>query len=357
MDVGKILVWYRETHRLTQEQLAERLDVGPKTVLRWENNNPPLRNIAELYRVSDVLGIPPASFGLQPFRARTPQEIDSIVGHVWSLMPQARYIEARTAIEGLLKDIRICKADSELLRALTRAHHIAGHVIATNTRTSEIGLVIQHFQEMEEIARSINDQTLLNIALTYHGDMLRRKGDVYKAIQYLEGARDNTPEADLASRGNNAQLLSRVYLIGKDLKGFDREIKISEELAHQVQGGTTGGSYSLGTVYEEYGKSYSRLGDMNLGLKYLDLANEALPKTKRWEIVLKASRSEALIRGGELKEGLKLAKEATLLAQAHGHLRLLERIQGVKQYLNEQAGKYIKATSELGEALDGPIEY
>src|SRR2546421_131031 len=141
MDVGKILVWYRETHKLTQEQLAERLDVGPKTVLRWENNNPPLRNIAELYRVSDVLGISPASFGLQPFRARTPQEIDSIVGH--------------------------------------------------------------------------------------------------------------------------AQLLSRVYLIGKDLKGFDREIKISEELAYQVQGGTTGGSYSLGTVYEEDGESYSRLGDMN----------------------------------------------------------------------------------------------
>jgi hypothetical protein len=32
--------------------------------------------------------------------------------------------------------------------------------------------------------------------------MLRRKGDIGRAIQYLEGARDTTPQAELASRGN-----------------------------------------------------------------------------------------------------------------------------------------------------------
>jgi hypothetical protein len=64
-----------------------------------------------------------------------------------------------------------------------------------------------------------------------------------------------------------------------------------------------------------------------------------------------------LIRGGELKEGMSLAREATLLAQAHGHVRLLERIHGIKNYLSEQGSRYIKATAELGEVLDGPIEY
>jgi len=357
MDIGKVLIQYREAHRLTQEQLAERLNVGQKTILRWENSNPPLRNIDELYRIADVLGILPVAFGLQPFRSRAPQEIESVVEHVWSLMPQARYVEARTTIEGLLRDVRIEQEDYELLCTLARAHHIAGHVIATNTRTSEIHQVIQHFQEMEDIARIINDQTLLNIALTYHGDMLRRKGDTGRAVQYLEGARDTTPQAELASRGNNAQLLARVYLVDNHLQAFEREMRIAEDLAYQVEGGATHGSYNLGTVFEEYGKSYSRLGELNKGLRYLDLANEALPQTKRWEIVLKASRAEALIRGGELKEGMSLAREATLLAQAHGHVRLLERIHGIKNYLSEQGSRYIKATAELGEVLDGPIEY
>src|SRR5258708_14620917 len=179
------------------------------------------------------------------------------------------------AIEGLLRDVMIEQEDYKLLCTLARAHHIAGHVIATNTRTSEIHQVIQHFQEMEDIARIISDQTLINIALTYHGDMLRRKGDIGRAIQYLEGARDTTPQAELASRGNNAQLLARVYLVDNQLQAFEREMRIAEELAYQVERGATHGSYNLGTVFEEYGKSYSRLGELNKGLRYIDLSNGA----------------------------------------------------------------------------------
>src|SRR5260370_4228645 len=205
---------------------------------------------------------------------------------------------------------------------------------------------------MEDIERIMNDQTPLNIALTYHGDMLRRKGDTGRAVQYLEGARDTTPQAELASRGNNAQLLARVYLVSNNLKAFEREMHIAEELAYQVEGGATHGSYNLGTVFEEYGKSYSRLGELNKGLRYLDLANEALPQTKRWEIVLKASRAEALIRGGELKEGMSLAREPPLLAHALAHLIILKPVHGIKNYLSEQGSRYIKATAELGESLD-----
>ncbi len=101
MEIGQVLIQYREVHRLTQEQLAERLNVGQKTILRWENSNPPLRNMDELYRIADMLGIPPVAFGLQPFRSRAPQEIDSVVEHVWSLMPQARYASYYTRLPAL----------------------------------------------------------------------------------------------------------------------------------------------------------------------------------------------------------------------------------------------------------------
>ena len=46
---------------------------------------------------------------------------------------------------------------------------------------------------MEEVARTLNNHTLLNIALTYQGDMFRRLGRYGKAITYLEVARYTTP--------------------------------------------------------------------------------------------------------------------------------------------------------------------
>ncbi len=56
---------------------------------------------------------------------------------------------------------------------------------------------------METIARILKDDTLVNIALTYQGDMYRRLGDLGKSITYLEAARDTTPKADKAALGNS----------------------------------------------------------------------------------------------------------------------------------------------------------
>src|SRR5205823_5427108 len=67
-------------------------------------------------------------------------------------------------------------------------------------------------EHIEAIARTLNDHTLLNIALTYQGDMYRRLGKHTQAITYLEAARDTTPHADNAAKGNGMQLLGRAYL-------------------------------------------------------------------------------------------------------------------------------------------------
>jgi len=64
-----------------------------------------------------------------------------------------------------------------------------------NARTSEVPLAIHYYHEMESVARIIHDQTLLNIALTYQGDMYRRLSDLSKAITYLEAARDTSLQA------------------------------------------------------------------------------------------------------------------------------------------------------------------
>ena len=104
--------------------------------------------------------------------------------------------------------------NQNLLRSLASVHHAAGYIVGMGT--GEIACPIYYYQQLENIARSLHDDTLLNTALTYHGDVLRRGGDVRNAVVYLEAARDIAPHADKAAKGNTLQLLGRAYLLSKD---------------------------------------------------------------------------------------------------------------------------------------------
>jgi len=358
---GQFLKNYRNAHRLTQEQLAYDLNIEPRTLRAYENGERHLNNINELLRIADALAIEPEILGVAApiYVPKTPEEIDVAVKRVWSLMDEPRVSEARSMIEKLARDTsrQTRSEDTKLLQSLARIQHAAGYITGMGTRTKENAIPISHYQQLEDIARTINDDTWLSLALTYHGDMLRRSGDVRNAIIYLEAARDTAPYADTSARGNALQLLGRTYLLSKDIKGFDRAMAESEELAYQIDPNTdsTRGQYNLAAVYEEYGKSYGILGKSQKALDYLARAEAARPHTKFWEVLLNIARAEVLVYNGEVDTGLPLALEAAEISQQQGHRRRLERIYGMKRYLSRKALDYAKAEEELSDILDGPI--
>ncbi len=275
-------------------------------------------------------------------------------------MNEVRVIEARTIIEKLVRDIntQIVTEDYALLRSLAHAYQAAGYVASMNARTSEVPLAIHYYHEMESVARIIHDQTMLSIALTYQGDMYRRLGDLSKAITYLEAARDTTPQANTAARGNGLQLLGRASLLKKDMHSFERAMAEAEDLASTIDPAKNSihGHYNLGTIYEEYAKSYAALGQAQKALEYVKRTKATLPKTPNNKILLMIVRAEAFIYGGEIDSGEPLAIEAARLSRVQGHHRRLERIQNIKRYLHQQALKFGKAETDLDEALNGPIE-
>lgn len=129
----------------------------------------------------------------------------------------------------------------------------------------------------------------------------------------------------------------------------------AEELAFVIESKTssTQGHYSLGTVYEEYGRSYTDLGYMQKALEYLDRARPNLPQTKFWELLVATSGAEALIKGGELRSGIQQAVEAAEQIQAVGILRYLDRIYGIQQYLDKLTREITYLSAPLREILDG----
>jgi transcriptional regulator with XRE-family HTH domain len=358
--LGQVLKEYRKQHNLTQEQLAYDLHVEPRTLRAWENERP-TNNMKELYRIADLLGIEPEQLGLSGvvLVPRTPEQIEEVLKHVWFLVDESRLREARTIIEQLAKNLRaqITTEDPALLRGLAQVYHSAGYIVSEATQAEESCGAMTYYQEMEGIARLLKDPTMLNIALTYHGDMYRRLGKLNEAATYLEAARDETPGADKASLGNGIQLLARVYLRKGESGKFEQAMRESEEISYTFDPATssTRGHYSPGTVYEEYGRSYADMGMLQKAIDYLEKAEQYLPRTKFWSLLLKMSRAVAFIRGYEIESGIQLAIEATEEIKALGVLRYLDRIHLLNRYLGEMEQRIGKARKPLQEALYGGI--
>ena len=355
--VSQVLKDYRKSHNLTQEQLAHDLLVEPRTYRAYESGQNPINNINELRRIADLLGIEPERLGLASslYIPRTPEQIEEVIQHAWELIEESRIQEAKFIIDRLVQNLQaqITTEDPHLLRSLAHTYHAAGYVTSVGTRSYESYKAIPHYHQMEVVARLINDDTLLNVALTYQGDMYQRLGETKKAITYLEAARDTTPNADTASLGNGIQLLGRAYLRVDDLNGFERAMAKSEELTYAFDPKTsvTQGHYSIGTVYEEYGRSYANLGQMQKALEYLDLAQASLPQTKFWELLVTTARAIALVKGKELKAGLDLAAEVANECIETGNIRFLDRIYIIDHYVEELTRDVLQMRKPVREAL------
>lgn len=354
---GQFLKSYRERHGLTQEQMAYDLNMEPRTLRAYENGERSLNNVKELHRIADRLGVEPEHLGVVGalYVPRTPEEIEAALQHAWSLVEESRLREARAVIERLAQNLRaqITSENPVLLRSLAQTYHAAGYIVSEATKAGESYEAILYYKEMETVARLIKDDTLLNIALTYQGDMHRRLGNLEKAATYLEAARDTTPNADSAALGNGIQLLARVYLRKGDVNNFEQAMSESEELAYSFDPRTssTRGHYSPGTVYEEYGRSYADLGATDKAMGYLTRAQENLPDTKFWELLIATSRAIALIKGDDMETGVKMAIDAIDEIKRVGVLRYLDRIYLANKYLANLERKIGNVRKPLVEAL------
>jgi len=356
---GQFLKNYRKSRNLSQEQFADDLNMEPRALRAYENGERQLNNINELRRIADLLGIEPERLGIASslYIPRTPEQIEEVITHVWSLVEESRLQEAHTISRRLAHDlqIQILTEDPKLLRSVARAHHAAGYVISEATRASESYDAILQYEQMETIARTLNDHTLLNIALTYQGDMYRRLRNLTQAITYLEAARDTTPQADNAAKGNGMQLLGRAYLRvvlagdAERMKDFERAMAKAEELAYTFDPTTssTQGHYGPEMVYEEYGRSYTDLGQMQKAMEYLERAQSTLPSTKFWELLAMISRAIVLIKDGELQPGIQLAIDAASQSRAAGIERFVERIYNIQQYLDEEEEYHLRKQREI----------
>jgi len=359
--VGQVIREHRKARGVTQKQFAGELGVEARTLRMYENGERTLENITDLRRIADLLAIDPVELGLAARTASvlSAQQIDALVEQVASLMQQARLIEAQTMIETLLCDLKKQEQqnDAPFLRALASVHYIAGQVGALTRKTREIAQVIQHYQEMAKLAQELEDQALLAQALAFHGDLLRRRGDVAQALGQLEKARVSCSLAGAHACGTVALLLGRAHLTNGDVGGFESELAQAIEIAQEpeINVDAVMAPFNLGVVYAEYASGYGRLGKLEQSQRYLHQAEAHLPGGNLWSLLLKATQAEALVYAGDIPAAMPLLIEVAHLAQMSGHQLLVERLYRLQYHLEDQVSLLRKASRSLSDALYGPI--
>jgi transcriptional regulator with XRE-family HTH domain len=208
---------YLSANYLKQQDLADLLSVDVRTLRRWLSGETVITNVYDLKRVADILEVMPERLGLSVSLSSSlplpPSEIDKAINQMWKQIRAAKYIDANIIADTLVTNVAEYKYtnDTTMLRRLAHVQHVTGFIKSQISRSYDTSLARSYYADMEKIARMLNEHTLLNIALTYQGDMLQREGKVTEAIAYLEAARDTTPDADISAKGNGIQLLGRAY--------------------------------------------------------------------------------------------------------------------------------------------------
>ncbi|MBV9021717.1 MAG: helix-turn-helix domain-containing protein [Ktedonobacteraceae bacterium] len=355
--LAKVLKTYRETYKLTQEDLAALLDEDPRQIRRWENNETSVKDPGHLRAIADRLAIPYEHLGISPslYIPLTLEQINTTIDTIWFLIDEARISEGHAIAEKLLQQVThqfVARTqDATFLCTFARLYHAIAKATSLSVRSDNVGQAVYYYQQMEYFARQLKDETLINLSLTYQGDMQRRKGDIPRALVLLEGACETTPSADEAARGNMLQFLARCYLRANRLDEFEAAMKEAEVLAHVA--GHRMRDFRLAYVYEEYASSYGTLGRTQEALDYVERAEKVQPFTKSVEMLLKLARAEILLRVGDISTGMPLAVEVATYAREHGHNRRLERISALKRYMHQQTLNYGKAEAALSEVLEG----
>jgi len=251
------------------------------------------------------------------------------------------------------------ESDNQLLKAFADACHVAGYAVAMSTSDEDALVAVPYFQQMYEVARVLQEDSLLVIAQTYKGDMYRRYGDPKKALTHLQSAYTHTPQTDQAALGNCAQLLGRVHLFMNDFQHFEQSMMKAEQIARTIDPikNTLHGHYCLGTVYIDYARSYSKLGQTQKALDYLAQAESEFPSTAHWKTLLTATRGILVVKNGDLVQGMPNVLQAVRLCREHGNKRLLGHLYALQRYLRRKAVKFSEAQVTLGKALDGSFEF
>jgi len=364
--LGQIIKEHRIEQKLTQAELAWRLQVDERAVRDWEHGRVVSMRIANRMKLHDVLQIPLKILGLPDHF--TPEGVLELHKRIRSLLERGSYASVQEDSDALIEGCIALGNDSlsTMPSILARAYYTKG--LATATLTNKSRRALRLYEQMERAAAELGDPIGVGIARTYQGDAYRRLDNYDEAQRFLEevigqltGGR-RPSEMNALVIGNCHQLLARVHLAkGEREKTLDA-LKRAEELAHAATPMRAHDWYICFcpcSVKEELAKSLMLLNQYQKGFEAIEEAKRlAQDAPARWAIPITITQGEAIVRYARraddqlsLKRGLELLSEGYTLAKKHNHVRQQQRISRLTAQWKKNDGFRLASIQEFEEKI------
>lgn len=281
--------------------------------------------------------------------AKTQQRIEQ----VWKWLEDGKITQAARRSQQLVDRLWGTKRTLPNCFLRVQAYYLAGYTLDLqgNVRAAN-----GYFDRMLTVARYMEDDGLIAIALAYKGELQRRSGYLKKARLQFQQAYEKTQEQ--TTLGHCAQLFARLASqLGED-EQFERLMNEACRLANNAASTyqVVQRQYCLGAVYLEYCDHYGRKGEVSKASEYFLLAEKVLPATPHWKLALTASHGLLLVRSNCLEQGIDYVVNAVKLAKKHGNARILAPFYTLRNDLSHQAIALSKANIRLGDAFYGSSE-
>jgi transcriptional regulator with XRE-family HTH domain len=366
-DVGQALKIYRNTHRLTQHELAMLLGFDQSYISKLENGQG-LRDIVVLKDIADRLGLPPHWLGLIPqdYATKHSTELLAIAPSVISLSKTVRETgRAHEAVNELWPLILRLEAQAtqdrenpRLLLTLASGQATLGVILGDLLPEEDLFVSIHFFKKAVAIAEELGDDSFKTEVYWGCGNELRKNKQYTEAIYYLERALSLAPGS--VAKGFVTALLARAYGEMGDQSNFDDVIENVLHFLDKAPYFTP--IFNPVMIHEVHLRGLINVGHINRISPLVernDISTMTVYIAPQWHTISQLTLAEAMFRIGKFDDGLAKLQTALIGAELcklpHQVQRAMRSLKLVEAYEPAQSIAH-KAQTLLDKLSHPPLQ-
>ncbi len=335
----EILRQYRRKHRLSQQQLAEKLNTDQSYISRIETGDRASKasDLDFLKRVSDCLSIHPNKLGLLADRAAPLQNgVPAENFEAWdSIVELADGLRSRgdpeTAIEHLSPIVPALEYHNHLepsastTELLVRTKLTLGTALGDCLPPERLGESIRHLTEANN-SLGAKDRNLKVQVLRAYGNELRKIGQGKSALASLHQAKALLPTPLI-----NGPLAIAIARAEADMQNWP-EFRVAISDARRALDKQNGSQplFNDLVVHEVLLRGLLAQADFRgVARELATPVTEPLNLAPQWRVIHAVTMAEALLFTGELSQGSKAAKQALAAAKELCLPQQVERLRNI----------------------------
>ena len=340
-EFGELVKAYRKQRGWTQEELAERWGYSRGYVTQIEGGHRKLDSTSQLVRLADILDIPQENLeaigrGIPERKIKGSSKGDDSAVLQMLLAPGRDMVrlsymvwlaDQHPVIEESLRDL-VFNLDQALTsyggefrkpaqQLLAYAHQMKGRIAFDGL---DFAAASGHFSEMIDLGQELNDADIITTGMAYQGSILRKRGRFDTSLRRFQIAEPYAKVASPNTQGLYYINISTLHADAGNEQGFlnaiDSALKITTDIKDSID--SLANEVTFDDILWAKAGGFSELWMPDKALEIyteIDRTHPFMPLREQGAYTI--DKGEALLRQGNLDEGIKLSLKGLQLASEY----------------------------------------